>query len=688
MFPSTPVLIRVALAATTFIVAMSAFWFPHDSTPAMHLIGLRSQHNAPNDFQSKDENGARISISETRPSTPASLQSSDDLAGFEGIYGVGTLAIGAFYHGLLPAWLHALRQRARYQGPVFVGCDDCDILRRRLTTCPHAGAIIFLPLSRARAQKNATTSPQSYKIDFQMVGHLSKATKNLHDNSTNTSSVGSTDQLQKNALPAQNGTSRTSPSSFGGKGASRAAKASKWHHVLLMAEGALHEFHLNGKSPLHGVYNDSDGAVSRASTNHASIRAPASSKAIQLLFLDVDNHATRHLGRWLQHSLSQAFSNVARDAPESSTIESLGANAGIDSISSVFRRARSLSQSPHIKYPPQEEEVAAPLPHLLVGSGRRILGEPFNLGAFVAVLDVFPSASNSLMSRVISTGGRSTASLSQTGETASTTQRNITSSAQLFKEPAALACLRAAAAAAEASSIGATRFRPRINDQEALSRALASATNSHHANNDPGVHHREDRIGKRRRRRLLVNGEASSSEAAGGDANMQSSARCIVKTLPAGMQQFAASSIPWPMAEYISFRSEPPGLVHYTRAEQRLAGCTDERFKLLTSSSSSSPPHLPSPSLPSNDHVMPPEETHQLEHGSNRKEDGNDDAPLEWKSQLKHISGRRARSSWVALWQRTQVLLGLNSPSKSECWNSYQPLLRAVLNQEQEETPR
>lgn len=45
--------------------------------------------------------------------------------------GVATVARGAFFEDkLLGVWLRALRTRAQYHGPVFVGCEPCDAALR------------------------------------------------------------------------------------------------------------------------------------------------------------------------------------------------------------------------------------------------------------------------------------------------------------------------------------------------------------------------------------------------------------------------------------------------------------------------------------------------------------------------------------------------------------------------------
>jgi len=631
----TFVLFRIALPTVTFIAAMSAFWLPNSSLFT-------------------DVMGAQSGLWKPHPSASASLHGSgDEYVGFDTIYGVGTLAIGPFYHGLFLAWLHALRHHAGYRGPVFVGCDDCEILHRRLAASPHAHPVIFLPLSRERVQSKPTATAEVASPSSHRPVEPTSATGISLGNAANDNIGGSTGRFQKDDVLLRNGTSTSSSSSsFGGKGSSRAAKASKWHHVLSVAERVLRDD--RSRNTFNGTNADS-----------TAMKAATSTKAIRLLFLDVDSLATRHLGRWLQVSFNQLVGDTTKEPSLPSTHNGPGAREQI-------------------------EKVTMALPHLLVGSGRRILGEPFNLGAFIVILDRLPNLS-SLMTASSHDDSRKSNAFSNSSTSRTTVSRasthdpsSLTSSVSgtASEEPIALACLRAAASAAEASSIGTARFRPRINDQEALSRVLASAGEAHHDGNKHGanVHNPQNRTRGRLRHHFRRRGKALGTDATAASAD-SSSTFCAVNTLPAGMQQFAASEFAtWPSAELFLPKFEPPGLVHYTRAEQRLAGCTNERFKSLTPSSSQ---FELSPS-PSDSLIESSVESHQVEYQQKNEQDiRSDDASMEWKSESDHTSGRRARSWWMVLWQHTKAFLGLNSQPRSECWSSYKPLLTAILNSDE-----
>jgi hypothetical protein len=390
---------------------------------------------------------------------------------------------------------------------------------------------------------------------------------------------------------------------FGGKGAARAAKASKWHHVLFVAERLLHD------------------AARRLPLRHAarSSRAQPASHGIRLLFLDADNLATRHLGQWLQRTLHQAVGKAAGQVAATSATAGTRASTIGRAIASVLGGA----EAPPL-YPPLSEPPTPLRRHLLVARGRAALGEPFNLGAFVVLLDAEPDAG---AGGTGGAGGAGNASHSAPGS-------------RRRKEPAALRCLRAAAAVAEASSVGTARFRPRLNDQEALRRVLSSAA-------------------------------ASRSGGPPGEAAGPAAARCSVGYLPAEMQRFAASGAAWLFTR--PFRHTwPAGLVHCTRAKQRLAGCPGAFFVSMAS-----PPPPPTKR-------RGPMESGAQSHGNGGSgfEEHDDDALLSWKQEEQHRSGRRARAWWIVLWRRAQSFFWPRRPPEAECWGTYQPLLKALLKQE------
>ena len=151
-----------------------------------------------------------------------------------------------------------------------------------------------------------------------------------------------------------------------------------------------------------------------------------------------------------------------------------------------------------------------------------------------------------------------------------------------------LPCLHAAVAQISAISVGTHYLRPRANDQEIL-------------------------------RALLARDQAS----------------CRVSFLPGALQRFASSGR-WPTTTG-ALLGQLPGLVHFTRAPQRLQAC-GYRPALLG-----------------------------YKDGFERQID---DAPSAWSMEPKHLSGKRPRPWWVSTLVKTGEKLRL-SASPGSCDPAY-----------------
>jgi len=383
-------------------------------------------------------------------------------AGWSEVQAVATLVVGDdFYRTrLLPLWLHALRSDARWLGPVYFGCDACGALRASLEALGETRqSVVLVPMSRAVSGIAAPSADGSHH-------------------------PGPTGKVRAARVGEEY--------SFHGKGASRAAKASKWRLALDVT--ALIE--ANGLGvPAHGTAQAARQAIggrrdAGAGAGHLSLSTSngtarrhlgahlggSSGSDARVLFLDVDALATADLPRWLAHSagaLAAAWPPRRRQTPTrasvgppETTVSTTGAPVATVGV------APSSGGGPGCGEDDQGcgDGQAALSPDLFLVRGRRWLGEPFNTGLFLFRGAVDAAAGS--------------------------------------------ACLALANGVVARSSVGTSRLRPRLNDQEALRRLLAR-------NGGPN----------------------GTSPGTGGGANGDGQGRrtCTVRYLPSGVLQFASS---------------------------------------------------------------------------------------------------------------------------------------------------